>query len=633
MDLLYLYLDKYKNFNKEAFSFSTEYIITSNITEERIDVLIEFNKDYIRHFFGDPKIINVTGIIGQNGAGKSNLLDFIRNSFPDGVGGFREECIVLTREYANPGHEYLKLFYTPGLNVHVTDKTGLVETHQLPPRETTGPLTTNYSIPGFSNTDFTYYSNIVDLKIPSNFTRTKIEWEDEPGSSSRFHNISTQAMLMSDPEAYTNSPKLNIDRIDAYKAREFGRNIEFIASEHKKKIDFSFPKEIIVYNIQADERSLLNNNKNTWLRPALEYYKDEFSYDTGDDTRAYFNNFLKAMLLNFVRTITEFSQLGFNENYINRPNKPKSFHKFFLLTIQKLRQVANHQSGDFSFSQKAEAMAELADFVAEYIIKQGAWNVRTYDEPILRLEINEEGLFAFSRFVDSYVGAKSITDFLNFKFRNLSSGEQSQLMLLSRFYRLSKTLKNDFPNHDLIILMDEPDVYFHPEWQRKTLHQIVTYLPTLFPFRRLQLIITSNTSYLASDLPRQNIILIKGTMQDAHSEQIGPLSTHTFGANIHTLLSDSFFVTNLMGEFAKTKIEQLADFFQNDKTKYDFSERDAQLMINWIGEPIIRDRLQELFNNYFPLNTETLNERKEQLLAELHRINQIIAQDNNEKNN
>ena len=51
------------------------------------------------------------------------------------------------------------------------------------------------------------------------------------------------------------------------------------------------------------------------------------------------------------------------------------------------------------------------------------------------------------------------------------------------------------------------------------------------------------------------------------------IKQQTFGANIHTLLSDSFFMEDgLMGEFAKGKITEIKEFYQKveEKKKSDF---------------------------------------------------------------
>jgi len=76
MELVYLWIENYKNIEKQGFTFSPrfdcKYDPETNILE------INEKKDYVNIF---PDNINVTAIVGKNGAGKSNLLHLIIGSF------------------------------------------------------------------------------------------------------------------------------------------------------------------------------------------------------------------------------------------------------------------------------------------------------------------------------------------------------------------------------------------------------------------------------------------------------------------------------------------------------------------------------------------------------------------------
>ncbi|MDZ7819458.1 MAG: hypothetical protein U5K55_13030 [Aliarcobacter sp.] len=86
----------------------------------------------------------------------------------------------------------------------------------------------------------------------------------------------------------------------------------------------------------------------------------------------------------------------------------------------------------------------------------------------------------------------------------------------------------------------------------------------------------------------------------------------TFGANIHTLLSNGFFMSDgLMGEFAKSKINEIKDFYDTNKnlkkedsnfeSKKDEFKKNKKYFENIqkiIGEPflktVIKNYLDEL---------------------------------------
>ncbi|CAA6799617.1 MAG: Unknown protein [uncultured Sulfurovum sp.] len=73
MELVYLWVEDYKNIQKQGFNFSPRF--HCEYDEKNNELTIDENDDYIENFFGDN--INVTAIVGKNGSGKSSVLDII----------------------------------------------------------------------------------------------------------------------------------------------------------------------------------------------------------------------------------------------------------------------------------------------------------------------------------------------------------------------------------------------------------------------------------------------------------------------------------------------------------------------------------------------------------------------------
>lgn len=114
----------------------------------------------------------------------------------------------------------------------------------------------------------------------------------------------------------------------------------------------------------------------------------------------------------------------------------------------------------------------------------------------------------------------------------------------------------------------------------------------LIPAKNFHLIFASHSPFLISDLPKQNIIFLKDGKQVAGVEK-----KQTFGANIHTLLSDSFFMSGgLMGEFAKSKIDEVITLLNKDKLSKSELKHCEQI-ISIIGEPIIKNQLQRMLDS------------------------------------
>lgn len=92
MELLYIWIKNYKNIIEQSFNFSPQWRFHYN---PHSGIL---KSDYLEQatpsFFG-PSISNVTVIVGENGSGKSNLVEFIIRLFDQGTGFWNEPFIVI----------------------------------------------------------------------------------------------------------------------------------------------------------------------------------------------------------------------------------------------------------------------------------------------------------------------------------------------------------------------------------------------------------------------------------------------------------------------------------------------------------------------------------------------------------
>ena len=71
MQLVYLYIEKYKNIENQGFNFSTRFKC-----EYKNDILsVIENPEYIKNFFSGK--IEISAIVGENGSGKSSLINSI----------------------------------------------------------------------------------------------------------------------------------------------------------------------------------------------------------------------------------------------------------------------------------------------------------------------------------------------------------------------------------------------------------------------------------------------------------------------------------------------------------------------------------------------------------------------------
>lgn len=114
----------------------------------------------------------------------------------------------------------------------------------------------------------------------------------------------------------------------------------------------------------------------------------------------------------------------------------------------------------------------------------------------------------------------------------------------------------------LFLFLDEADLTYHPEWQRRFVDLLCAILPQLFrdPYdpdgntkggcKDIQVILATHSPLMLGDFPKASAVYLKdGT-------DIAPGSS--FGQNLYTILQDGFFMGDSLGEFAKRKINDAA---------------------------------------------------------------------------
>jgi hypothetical protein len=208
--------------------------------------------------------------------------------------------------------------------------------------------------------------------------------------------------------------------------------------------------------------------------------------------------------------------------------------------------------------------------------------------------------------------------------QNMSSGEKHYFQLFSRFYELRTTTMMD-NTESLLILIDEGETSLHPQWQKQYIKLLKETLPLIFNKTSIQIILTSHSPFIVSDLPKENIIFLDTDEQNNTQVVDGLKQKETFGANIHTLLTDAFFMDGgLMGDFAKEQINAVIDFL-NNKPSFINNAEEAQKYIHLIGEPIIKRQLQKMLDSLRLSDVEVVKKRMAVLEEEMSELNNKLS--------
>jgi len=186
----------------------------------------------------------------------------------------------------------------------------------------------------------------------------------------------------------------------------------------------------------------------------------------------------------------------------------------------------------------------------------------------------------------------------------VSSGEQSFLNLFSTLYYHAENIKagieideynfhslNDI-EEDILLLLDEGDNAFHPQWKKAYVRYLRELLPLIFKGFKVQVIITSHDPLTLSDLPKNNVAYLERI--DGRTVLGNSNEKRTFGANIADLLKDSFFVKDgQIGDFVTHVIDDVIRDIRNRQISAD-RRIEIERTIMAIDEPVLKFKLAEM---------------------------------------
>ncbi|WP_299836033.1 AAA family ATPase [uncultured Tenacibaculum sp.] len=628
---------------------------------EENDVVINLkkkslNSKYISGFFGSKTTL-VSTIVGDNGAGKTSILKLL-NKIESNEKVLRN--VILIYENTNGTVESFYLnetsfkFDSQNYNIkEIKSKGELPKTLYYSPnldfelRAFNSPI----SLISYHNEDIEEYyleavrRHIFFLNEKDLLSKLKKEYPDLPTYDKIYVNV--KSLYKSDFEkAYIESTLGN----RLYKVR----NLLYDYVKYKKE-DAILTDELIDdffirnQSIQDELKALWelypneDKKKGQYLHCSDDFIKNVevniLSYLILDDTfplqgnnngSYHLDHFLKAKT--FKEKLTEllrkyianksnfhFGLLGVENISVDnlevikeKLNNSSAFKRGFLpgrVDIAKLTKLILLDINKISIINKF--YITLQEYIKKYNSEDGR----------IVLDIENGDINAFDTLITNYKKVISylpkLTKYVQilefFPNKKLSTGEKAILDFHSSLYNyISRYQEPHYQNSNYLLLLDEPDLGYHPKWKKKFVNAILKTVPIQFnrydKFNSLQIIFTSHDPLTLSDIPNDKIIYL-----DKKNENDGFVTKvlnrkdseikKSFGANISDLLADSFFIKNgLIGDFSKGKIEEIIYWINKNK---DSEFRDEMFMqksdsykkqIALIDEPLIKIKLSEMLS-------------------------------------
>lgn len=188
-------------------------------------------------------------------------------------------------------------------------------------------------------------------------------------------------------------------------------------------------------------------------------------------------------------------------------------------------------------------------------------------ELMLRKELRfeqESGIIVFNNNGGSQVSTAKIGGEIPIKFSGLSSGERQIAYTISNIIyhmiNVDSEWNDDYTGTGkqpiiqyryMNLIMDEVELYFHPEMQRRFLNILLKSIQSV-NFKHLKgvnILFATHSPFILSDIPGSNILRL--------GDEYERPARNTFGGNIMEMLSDTFFMDSSIGEIANDEIKSI----------------------------------------------------------------------------
>lgn len=643
--LLYIWIEKYRNIRHLGFNLSSQYEFKFEFKKnaKTPSGILTANEIHSAQLFKDY-FWDLKALIGKNGTGKSSFVEAtiqnILTDYPKSFTGFivtdkyilNRSGIAITHPNIKIAGEKLKEIRNADIsNFHRPKyhrKLSETQASKAKGARIINTFLDNYAI--------FYYSLLI------NYDRVYESGSPIAGHQAfevdyhRYFDISTESQIVADYNRYVQSGALTLkseSEILTHKSMESFRILNYLL-DRTNESPFKVNIPVVTVHLNEIEQSywedisLLYKQDNLREDPFMAIIHRLRTSSMKHSWAVFEEEILLRILLHLVRyEVNERYNFGTYGN-LNPMTHTISFFQTISEGQTSIKDLLNKylQTSDiFKFEFK-----DLGSQIKSFILFLKA----NYQKGIIRITnysfntdfTQTEFLKEFINRIDQFHGERKNSDqtidkllvsmpIFSFDYRGLSSGEKSFLHMLSRFSSYIKLLTPETKN--VIVFLDEPEVSFHPQWQKEFITIICKFFKKQLQGKTTQLIITSHSPIIISDLPKENIIFLD-IDSATNSPVITSVSTdNTFASNIHTLYTDAFFIQKgTIGEFAKQRIKEVIDILKERDVEQ--KERASEI-IKIIGDKLIRQRLEEMFKESFESEPENLDEKIARLEHELAR--------------
>lgn len=603
--LHYVWFKDNNTFFNQGINFSSKYNFSYDSVSGKLKVTGPKNDKYVDDFFGNN--IDVTAIVGQNGAGKTTLLKFIQSL---GSGVISEDSVVVCEKDSN---FWAARYYSDGrvptrLPIEGNNIANIVEL-DIKPEESTFP----------------FKKDIRFIYMTEMFNMSQYE-ASSPGTSSG-DDMSFAAVLYRQSE-YGDEEKHTLNPVTRYIHRITDWQLDFISNGAKfvEKFNITYPKVLTIkpnYDTFAFEKLYMavkgkvqgkirqsSNNEydNEYDKEAIILSKKWFG--TSENIK---DEYAKAIIMNIISSCEYYTDASYpkRKNLYDRLERCYSSGLGTWASTKEFLRVTNTENNEHndrntkdksSFYINAKPYIEFMKYLEDFFEGKDQ-----YKHIIFDIKIPTSNMTIIRSFINVYHKCVLIVDFLSFSW-GLSSGEN---LLLNQYGKLMHLFRKDnngyflpadinsvIPAENAVIMLDEAEISFHPEWQRRYFNAFLTFINQNIAKRgtHIQIIIATHSPIILSDIPKQNTVFLKCDNETKRTTCIE--SEETFASNIFSLYNNAFFMDESeIGAFAEEKLCKLVkaihSLFEEPRIVSETDHKKVRNQIALIGDPYIRSKFEK----------------------------------------